>query len=616
MFPFFGMGGKKKFYPYSIDYAAKFDGTASLTRTYSVSAGWTFSAWVKRTELAALNKVLGTDIQFNSGDTITAEGLTTTAVYRDPSHWLHLYVSDNGLYINGIKIGDVTTGALSNAALFDAFDGYAAKVYLIDGSTVGVDSFGEFKNNTWVPKRYTGSYGTNGFHLDFADPTDLGKDVSGNGNHFTNTGVVQTQDTPTNNYATLDPVDPLSIGTITAAGLTVAGGTAKPTIRPDSGKWYYEKDGVGITYDADTNGEFSPDLAEGSYNFGAEPFSDTRPAGYKTICTANLPTPEVIDGEQGLWVNTRPGTGAAVNVTGAPFDVSQKSLVWIKQRDGVAVHHQLYDTMRGAEQALFSSLTDAEVNNTVGLTDFLLNGFSLGDSIYLNGSGNNYVDWVFNMLPEYGMDIVLYTGDGVAGRQVAHGLGVEPEMIVTKNRDFAYSWVVYHKNAHATAPETGYLLLNSTDAFSTATAAWNDTAPDASNFTVGTGNANTNGDRIVAYLFRNVPGFLKVGYYIGNGSTDGPRVYTGFRPRYLLVKPTSTTGSWYLIDAARNPYNVADEWLFPDLSNAETTGSTALMDFLANGFKVRGSATAVNGSGHHYIYLAIADMAFPFCNAF
>ena len=159
--------------------------TPSLGRTYTSSVTWTFSVWVKRGELGATNNLLGTVVQFNSSDQLVASGLTTTAVYRDSAAFYHICVSNSGLYVNGEQVtgtGTLETAALSDAKVGDSFDGYLFDVYFIDGTAHPASSFGEEDATTgqWNPKGYSGSYGDEGFHLDFEDDTDIGNDVSGN----------------------------------------------------------------------------------------------------------------------------------------------------------------------------------------------------------------------------------------------------------------------------------------------------------------------------------------------------------------------------------------------------------------------------------------------------
>jgi hypothetical protein len=216
------------------------------------------------------------------------------------------------------------------------------------------------------------------------------------------------------------------------------------------------------------------------------------------------------------------------------------------------------------------------------------------------------------------MDLVSYTGNGTS-QSIAHNLGYEPELIIIKNIDIDGNWVVYSKYATDTSGNNVnelYANFNLDDEFKYGPAAWNSTSPTSTHFTVGSSLVvNRSGDEIHAYLFRSVPGFLKHGYYIGNGSTDGPRLHFGFKPRFMMYKKVDVSGgAWAIVDSTRDPYNTIGKNLAANTNNAENTFD--LWDFLSNGAKCRYDSNAINVDGVRYIYLAIADMPFPFCNAF
>ncbi len=211
--------------------------------------------------------------------------------------------------------------------------------------------------------------------------------------------------------------------------------------------------------------------------------------------------------------------------------------------------------------------------------------------------------------------MVTYTGTG-ANRTVAHNLGIAPAMMIVKNRDSAQNWVVYHKNSNAT-PQNYILRLNTTDAALASSGSFNNTAPTSTEFTVGTLPAlNGSGNNMLAYLWAEVPGFSKFGSYTGNGSADGPFVYCGFRPRFLLVKLASTsTTSWAIYDSARNTFNIEQNSLFADLSNAELVNAANAIDFLSNGFKVRTTNATWNFSNGTMIFAAFAEHPFKYALA-
>jgi hypothetical protein len=214
-----------------------------------------------------------------------------------------------------------------------------------------------------------------------------------------------------------------------------------------------------------------------------------------------------------------------------------------------------------------------------------------------------------------GFSIVSYTGNGTAGATVGHGLTTaSPEMIILKKRTATGNWITYHKDANASA-ENGYVALNLTSAWATNLASWNNTAPSSSVFTVGSGqDVNLNSEDFIAYCFHSVDGFSKVGSYTGNGSSDGTFVYTGFRPAFVMLKVTNTSNRWVILDNERPNYNPPTTELNPD-SYAAEFGTTANMDFLSNGFKLRRTGDVFNTSGYNYIYLAFAENPFKYANA-
>jgi len=206
---------------------------------------------------------------------------------------------------------------------------------------------------------------------------------------------------------------------------------------------------------------------------------------------------------------------------------------------------------------------------------------------------------------------VTYTGTG-ANATVGHGLGVAPSMILVKARNISSVGFVV---GHTSLPwPNGYLQLYSTNAVGSASTVWN-TSPTSSVFGVGTdlGTNYSSSATYVAYCWSAVAGYSAFGSYTGNGSTDGPFVYLGFRPRYILWKRTDTTADWGVIDTSRDPYNTTGYDLTPNAASAEGSGYT--VDFLSNGFKIRLTATRINASGGTYIYAAFAENPFKYALA-
>ena len=205
-----------------------------------------------------------------------------------------------------------------------------------------------------------------------------------------------------------------------------------------------------------------------------------------------------------------------------------------------------------------------------------------------------------------GISISTYTGNASAGATIGHGLGVKPSWIFIKNLETAEYWTVY--NIHLSAEKM--LQLNTTGASSDTTLSFNDTEPTTTVITLGSDSSvNENTKSHVAYAFAEIEGFSKLGSYTGNGAADGPVVYTGFKPAYVMIKKTSGTGSWVIYDSQRSPYNEIDDQLLADTTAAETTGSEEI-DFLSNGFKIRTADSDVNTSSGTYVYAAFAEYPF------
>lgn len=287
-------------------------------------------------------------------------------------------------------------------------------------------------------------------------------------------------------------------------------------------------------------------------------------------------------------------------------------LLWIKDYTG-NFHSAIFDKQRGAGNALSSSKIDiAEYDETTGMISFDSNGFSLNGTgyYYVNNATDNNVAWSWKEDPNSGFDIVTYTGNGTTNQTLSHSLGALPDMIWIKNRTSVNSnWIVEHKGLG-----TGrILLLNSNQAqsgsFPTEFRFANRTS---TTFQVGSAsggsNTNTSGNNYVAYLWTSIPGFSSIGTFVGNGSTNGTFIHTGFRPAFVLIKSIGSSGSWNLMDNRRLGYNANNYVVYPDLTNAQQ-GYTVL-DLLSNGFKLRSTNTGTgsfNVSGELYAYAAFAE---------
>ena len=386
--------------------------------------------------------------------------------------------------------------------------------------------------------------------------------------------------------------------------------------------FYKNNTSQGTAYTGLTSGPYFPlnqnytTTGTASINFGQRPFSYTPPTGFVALNTYNLPTSTILQGNKVMDATLWTGNGTSQSITNAA--AFKPDFVWIKGRSA-ATYNILTDSVRGTNSQLFSNDTLAQESRTDRLTAFNSNGFSLGNWNDVNNNAASYVGWQWqagqgstssntngsitstvSVNASAGFSVVTYTGTG-ANATVGHGLGVAPAMYIVKRRNGAVDWGVYHSGLGN--PAFG-LYLNTTNAAFNAPTYWNSTAPTSSVFSLGTDSLpNASGGTYVAYCWTPIAGYSAFGSYTGNGSTDGPFVYTGFRPRFVMIKNAGATGDWTIIDTARDTYNAAITALYPNLSNSEGGGN---VDILSNGFKIH-NTTYQNGSGNTMIYAAFAE---------
>ena len=323
------------------------------------------------------------------------------------------------------------------------------------------------------------------------------------------------------------------------------------------------------------------------------------------------------------YFNTVTYTGNGVggtNITGVGF---QPDLVWIKRRSAVE-YHVWNDAVRGVPKNIYSNVTNAEDTGSL-MSAIISDGFTVQTDGSVNGSGSTYVAWnwlganttvsntsgtitsTVSANTTSGFSIVSYTGNGSSGATVGHGIGSTVGMILLKGRSFSDNWAVYHKSIGG----TGLLELNGTGGTNTISTRWNNTNAGATVFTLGNNSqVNNSGSTYVAYCFAEIKGYSKAFSYTGNGSSDGTFVYCGFRPAWILRKRTDSGGDWYIEDNKRNTYNPVDLILQPNLSSTEGTASSMSVDFLSNGFKVRGPSLDGNASSGTYIGIAFSENPF------
>ena len=321
------------------------------------------------------------------------------------------------------------------------------------------------------------------------------------------------------------------------------------------------------------------------------------------------------------------GTGSAQSLTNDGNSDLQPDLVWFKNRSSTSAHSAI-DSTRGVSVRLRVEGTDAESSASGNFVSFDTDGFSIsGSGSGYNTNSENFVAWqwkanggtttsqtgadinsVTQASTTAGFSIVTYTGDGNTSQTVKHGLGGVPEAILMKNRERSSNWESYF------APVgNSHIMELSANSAKQDTDNYGNTDPTSTVFTVDSGanNANASGEDIIAYCFRSIQGYSKIGGYKGNNNTDGTFVYTGFKPAWLMLKNYDDSGSsaqWYMFDNKRDTDNVVQNILHPNITDAAS--DSAVCDFLSNGFKFRTADNAWNGSGDNYLYMAFAEHPF------
>jgi len=325
-----------------------------------------------------------------------------------------------------------------------------------------------------------------------------------------------------------------------------------------------------------------------------------------------------------LYFQTKIYTGDGNDNRAITFDGSenmQPNLTWFKSRSA-ATWHNVYDSVRGANKSLATNATNAEESRSDTMDSFDSNGFTLGNDtsqspngLNTNASGYTYVAWCWKETADAGFDIVSYTGDGSASTTISHSLSAVPHWIIVKNRSEATSWCVAHKSLSTDK----VLRLEGTNAEGDIGDGELDSPPaSSSNFAFNNGTSGTplkvvneSSDSYIAYLWSEKQGFSKFGSYATNNNADGPYIFTGFSPAFVMLKVASgNTGGWDIYDNKRG-FNPNEEVLQANASSAEA--SSDAIDLLSNGFKIRNTTGNQNGSGDTIIYMAFAEA--PFVNS-
>ena len=784
-----------------IERSLRFDkaNSSHLSKTFS-SAGnrkvWTWSAWIRRAGNYGSSNCMfhaydgsssnRAQIAFDTGNRLIvhqgggggSKGQTRTDRRFRDSNWYHIVCVANfadstaadrvKMYVNGvletktIQVAFTDENGLINSNLehelgavgssSNNFDGYMAEINFIDGQNLDPSYFGysDFQTGKWRPKRYEGTYGQNGFHLEFKDnsgatATTIGKDTSGNQHNFTPANIAVSNDwqhndsfidTPTNTF----PI--LSLNTVyrvyNSSSDVYNGGMKynchydnQGSVRaampfPTSGKWYFEvklltsnsnatfgivpalwsqdhnavqetgarmyaaygqyfvngtatsglngwgtSDTVAAALDMDEkkitfyknnsveitlalesgyeNVPYLPILTGGTnggsvnlgINFGAnESWTYTPPAGFKSLCTNNLPpsaSSPILKPQAHfdtvLWTGNG---GTSQTVTGLEF---QPDFVWVKGRS-TAAWNRLQNSVVGANKLLYSNASNAEATDEANgyVSEFTSSGFQLadpgGNGGGVNASGETYAAWCWkaggtavsnsdgtiasqvSVNQDAGFSIVSYTGDGNATATIGHGLGKKPKWIITKCRSTATQadWVVWHEDLD----DNKNVFLDKTNAQSTPSYGHiTDPTSTLINVTKSSGNqTNASGQTYISYCWAEIPGYSKFSSYVGDGNNDGPFIHMGFSPAFLLLKCVGSSANWVLIDIKRNGYTSGGapsegnfenfKTLCPNLNNAENASGGTTNDINSNGFKIRGG-TDRNISGQKHIYIAFAE---------
>ena len=310
----------------------------------------------------------------------------------------------------------------------------------------------------------------------------------------------------------------------------------------------------------------------------------------------------------------------------------QLDWLWSKSRSN-SHSHALMDTSRitsGDYLPLFADTTDVEQTfYDSELQSITSDGFTVGTQPHAGGDGKTYVGFAWKANggttssdsngsitstvqanTTAGFSIATWTGNGTGGATIGHGLGSVPNWYIVKKRSGTDSWPVYH-HKNTSAPETDYLHLDETIATVDSVDRWNDTAPTSTVVSLGdAGAVNGSGATYVGYFFCEKQGYSKFGSYTGNGSQDGPFVYTGFKPQWIMFKNTGAAEEWVLQDTTRNPNNPVTKNIRVDSDIAEADASALDIDFLSNGFKNRSDQAQLNSNGVNYIYMAFAEHPF------
>ena len=561
-----------------------------------------------------------------NGTTIDVNGCGTTLGITSGKWYWEIYVTKVGGYYlyTGINSGYEGGG--------EYYQGYS---YLngLSGGSIRYRDNGTVSDNTssddpdrWgtVSASSTGvSTIDNGDILQVALDYDNKKLWFGKNGTFYNSGNPATG---TNAQATWDGVE--FDGYRPIYPLPDVYGTSKLTFNFGQSSSFAGKKSTGSANAADSN-------SRGDFYY-------TPPSGYLALCTANFPMSTDVDpaetdddiSTKNFGVLTYTGTGTSQSITGLGF---QPDLVWIKQRNGSG-HNKLIDSSRGVQKELEITDTEggtqpAESTNTDAITAFGTDGFTAGGDAEYNGNTNTYVAWCWranggttstntqgthtctiqaNAAAGFSiMTLANYTSS--TGVTIGHGLGKRPAFYIHKSRSSTGNWHAYHRSLGATKA----LFLNGYSAGASGVGYFANTEPTSTVLSLGNTFAGTSDG--VVYAWAEVDGYSKFGSYNGNNRDNyGPFVFTGFRPRKLVIKGIEEAYGWYVFDSERSPNNLVDDnisWFPGGSETSEPDGARKVL-FMSNGFRVMADAASINGQDDTYAFMCWGDVPFKYNNSF
>ena len=571
-----------------------------------------------------------------------SNGSNYTIGANSTSTWDHIVVtstsSNTKVYLNGTKTVDVSAGGIvcdnlsfgarNTTGTWQAFvQFYNGKMFNLrcfkaeldqtsvnalnaeTNSTLGSNSFPSgyvtgiaypFHQGSWGPGILNGSYGDAGAWANSWNSLQTGGWVGNYWRDVSFHGLSSSLDTSTgDNIYTVDYAGP-----DTTVSFSTTGGAGRPSSPTE-----------GLLRDNTTTGAL--EFYNGSL--------------WQQISGTLVGPPPVAADNFNTLIYQGDGAGSKA-ITGIGFTQDLTVIKAMNGGSGGSGRPGWYDTVRGAYYRLYSNLVNVYGYGSYGVTAFGTDGFTVndlnsdGDYSVNGGAGGaysgtppDYVSWNWKaggtaVLNENGTEdsqvsaniaagfsIVSYTTQSSGTATVGHGLSSPPDMIIVKTTGVADSWRIYNSSLGADKQ----IFLNETTAASIRAEQWNNTSPTNSVFSLGTDNAGSY--TTIAYCWHSVPGYSKIGFYVGNGSTTGPEIYTGFKPAWLMTKPATTSGYWYVLDNKRNTSNPRNTGLFPNDDIAESTDTNYNVDFNNTGFQPKNNTIGFNNLGVTYIYMTFAE---------